>query len=438
MMRRSSEAEAGLTLIELLVSMAIFSLLGVFLFTITSQSLEMYRKANGGSDYRDRFDAVARQLSEDLRCLHAGDPTGGGPKTMLRASYDRRPPLIVADEESVPMGQTPPEPERVAEAFADGDPRRFMLRFVRTWRGGEEGNTVSRFAGTYTDQESYVDGVDDRAESRVDIERAAAKKRMAGERVAEPEETPPPGLKPTLGLQEVLWFLERAQDDPPGTFTLYRAVRSPVGGRDSFFAAGLDDRMNPEWIERHASPIVSGVARFGLVFWGQNTEEWRTQDVLDGAYLGKKSNRAAELHWDSTRGIDAAFGLHVGGGSRQAWEDDVFPSRAMMVLSLAPEGGEPESTLVGGLSGGASKFQVSNPGPLEDLIEAGKAYVRIDEEWIAIEAADGNRLEGRRGARGTTEARHDPGAEVMIPREFRKVVDMPAARSWFQNGGENQ
>jgi prepilin-type N-terminal cleavage/methylation domain-containing protein len=427
--------QGGLTLVELLVSMAIFSLLGVFLFTLTSQSLEMYRRANGGAEYRDRFDSAARLLSEDLRCLYAGDPEGGGPKTRLLSSYDRRPPLIPVDASTLAPGETPPEPERVAEEYAEGDPRRFMLRFVRTWRGGEDGDTISRFAGTYAEQEAYVDGVDDGAESRAELERAAAKKRLAGERPAAIDGKVAPGLKATAGLQEVLWFIDQGPEDAPGSFTLYRAVRSPIGGEGSFFATDFDGRMNPDWVAKHASAVISGVARFGLLFWGQNTEEWEATRALDGAFLGKRAHRGGELVWDSTRSAQAGFGLHVGGASAELWEDDVFPSRAMLVLSLAPDGGEPESVLVGAVSAAQDKFSISNLGSIEETIDSGSAYLRIDEEWIAVEALQGTQLETRRGARGTIPARHDPGSSVLIPREFRKVVEMPASRSWFSGGG---
>ncbi|MEZ6196099.1 MAG: prepilin-type N-terminal cleavage/methylation domain-containing protein [Planctomycetota bacterium] len=426
-------AERGLTLVELLTAMTIFTVLGLFLFTLTSQSLEIYRKASGGSDQLDRFDLASRRLSEDLRCLSLGDPEGGGPKTRLLATWNRRPALVPLEEGAeVEAGAERP---RVEDDFRPGDPRLFMLRFVRTLPGGENGDTVSRFAGTYADQEAFIDGEDDRAESRADFESDAARRRLSGQDVPPAPENLAPGLRPTAGLQEVLYFLDREPGEAPGRYTLYRAVRSPVGGPESFFASDVDDRLNRPWIEAHASAVVSGVLRFGLLFWSQNTEDWDAERALDGQFLGSRDHRGAELWWDSTRGLHSEFGLHLGAASTTVLDDDVFPARALLGLALGPEGEEPEAALVGDLGAELNRATISNAGALAERLESGTAYVRIDDEWLAVEEVDGNRLSVRRGARGTAAVRHAAGAPVAIPREFRRAIELPASRSWFSGGG---
>ena len=415
----------GLTLLELLVAMSIFSVFGLFLFSLMRQSLEIYRSSRGVGELQDKEEHAFRALDEDLSCTYIGDPDGPGPKVEFLITHDRKwvPPEGVEVTNEI----------RQARTWSAGDPRALLIRLVRTLPGSELGDTVARFAGTYADPKAIIDGVDDLAESR-------ALELIARDPDREDEAQRPPrgaGLEAPSNLMEVMYLLDTGESDLPGTYTLLRAIRSPIGGPGSFFAPGFLERLTPEWIARYARPVVSGISWFGVVAWGQETREWDAERVLSGEYLGQKNHDRSELNWDSTRGKIEAFGLHRGAASASVFEDDVFPSALHFVATFVQEGGTiQDATLVGDLPANLRNFRLSDAKALADFDRGGSRHLRIDDEWMEVQGVNGVEVRVARGVRGTTAARHAGASPVLIGRRVERTITIPASRSWFRGPGE--
>ena len=425
-MQSTKRQSVGVTLIEMMVAMTIFSVLGVFLFTLTRGSMEIYRSVQSSGSYRSSFDQTLVTMEEDLLCLWSGDGQEGGAPAWLYLTHDRTYP----EPQETEGGGAP----MAAPSYASGDARSFLLCFTRTFPGGELNNTASRFAGTYTDGQGYLNGFDDVAESRA---RKLRKVTLQRENVPDWEQTQLPGLLPPGGLQEVAYFLQDEAGEIPGLLTLFRAVRSPVGGAGSFGRANASAGFTPEWIQANASPVVSGVIWFGLLCWSQHTREWEAERVLDGQGLssGDGPSEWSEFWWDSTRARHEKFGLHRGASSAGNAEDDVFPSRVRLVVTFAKDGGRADARLAGRIDGKTRFVRVTNVDALDpDNPQA--RYLRVDDEWMEVVSISGNELTVARGVRSTSAVRHENSAPVLVGRSFVHDIEIPAARSFFQGPGE--
>ena len=410
----------GVTLIELMTAMAIFAMLGVFLFTLVRDSLGIYRKSRASGEIYDKFDQAAEVLMDDLSCVVTGDPGGNGIKVDFLLSHDRS----YVPPENVTLSRE----AQAAVEYAAGDSRSFLLRFVRTFPGGELADTIGRFAGTYAGGDRAVDGVHDLLESRHEI--ILKEQLNPGSRQGEEGSSKQtPGLKPPGGLMEVMNFCAATPVDTQGTFTLYRAFRAPVGEGRSFMTAEHPKRMTPQWISQHAKPVVSGLIYFGAVLWGQNTREWNTERVLNGDAAG---SGFAELWWDSRRARYPAFSLHRGDDSLNFHEDDVFPSRIQFVMTFVQEGrASADATLTGGVSATPRTITL-NDGELFDGSRANApAFLLVDQEWMEVKSARGRRLTVVRGARQTRAVKHESGRPVRVGRTFRLTLELPAHRSSY-------
>ncbi len=423
-----AEKAQGLTLIELMASMTIFAMLGLFLFTLVQDSLGIYRKSRASGEIYDKFDQISEVVSDDFACVAIGDPEGPGVKLEFLLSHDRK---YVA-----PKGVTLSTAATRAKSHSPGDPRSLLLRFVRTYPGGELNDTIGRFAGTYPGGEKTIDGEADLVESRHarilnrQERDEAAPSRDGDEQIA--------GLKPPGNLMEVMYFCESGPNDTVGTFTLYRAFHSPVGGRGSFFDDATLLAMTPDWIAAHAKPVVSGLIYLGVVLWGQQTEQWQMESVLDGDGLGRRaSNGLSELWWDSRRARYEEFSLHVGDSSAQVYEDDVFPSRIRFLMTFVQDGRiSSDAHLVGSVKANTRFVTIDNGKLFEESGGPVPTHLQIDDEWMKVTSATGRKLTVIRGARKTAPAKHDSGSDVRVGRTFHQTVEIPAYRTSLDTGGQ--
>jgi len=420
----------GVTLVELMVAMSIFSVLGLFLFTLTKGSLDIYQSVRSSGEFHSNMDQVLLTLEDDLICTWSGDGEAGGAPAWFFLTHDRQ---FVVDE-----GEVLGEAAAAANVFSSGDPRSLLLCFTRTFPGGELNNTASRFAGTYTDGQVYMNGFGDVAKSR------AAKLRRVVLPSDDDEEDPiqayqniqPPGLLPPGGLQEVAYFLQGQKGEIPGLMTLYRATRSPVGGAGSLGAPTASAQFSNSWIQQNASPITSGIIWFGLVCWSQHTRSWEEEKVLDGQGLGRDGpTEWAELWWDSTRARHGAFGLHRGASSANNPEDDVFPRRVRLVVTLARDGDAADARLAGRINASTRLVRITNVEAL-DPDDVRSRYLRIGNEWMEVLSVSGSELTVARGVRSSGAVRHENGEPVLIGRTFVHDIEIPASRAYFQGPGE--
>jgi len=203
----------GMTLIELLVALTVFLVLGSSLVLFLRTGIDTWRVGEMRRESFERGQAILDQLVDDLRALHP-DPyhgDGGEVDVLLLSDYD-----------------------------ANGRQR---LRFVRSL-AGETRHPITRDAGALTGGFADYDYENDAFESGAGLLRAAG------------------------GLQEVAYIF----DPSARSELLWRGVRSPIGGERSLLR---DENLVPEnGRVRGFRPFADGVLYLEYNFWGPLTTTW--------------------------------------------------------------------------------------------------------------------------------------------------------------------
>lgn len=375
--RQPRRRAGGFTLIEVLVAMGIFVVLGTALVIILRQGLHLWRTGEARKEVHERANFILSYLREDLSSTYSG-------------TWGPSPVRFLCDLE-------PASQERGA--------RRQRLRFVRT-RKGESQHPLASLGGTVIESTEFFDHFGDVDEARQGTLRAGG------------------------GLEEVIYFLDPDLDDT----TLWRGIRSPPGGIDSF----LDPAMDRAWnIEDRCRELATGVLYIEFRFWTQYTNTW-DESFYPRLFPHKEDERSGPaLLWDSTRGLfvpgagkdppERVFEMFVGTGSVGDPSDDIFPRQVMVTLVMETDDGVvlaenigPDTTRIP--IRGASKIPPDAP-----------PYVRIDQEWIRYDKREKGRLVldeagGGRGTRWTWPRPHRAGAPVSVGRTFTLIVRIPAFR----------
>ena len=233
--RATARRSAGFTLMELMLSMSLFSVLGVALISLLSTSSNMLRDGASNVETMDAMQLFSETFDEDIRTLYTQrDSESDTPDVRLFADY---------------AGSDIDEDGKV-----DGQIQRlFFTRMIPN----EATASLTRLAGSSVGADGYLDQVDDRTEASTGA------------------------LRATGGLMEVFWAAIPESQDDLAILRLYRGFRSPIGGQDSLLplrrtgaGSGLEDPdFNPRWggkgpttrkeVESIAQPVVSGVLYFG-------------------------------------------------------------------------------------------------------------------------------------------------------------------------------
>jgi hypothetical protein len=154
-----------------------------------------------------------------------------------------------------------------------------------------------------------------------------------------------------------------------------------------------------------AAPVAQGILYFGFSFWGPETTTWNdTPGPRNG------TSRGALRSWDST----------------ERFSGDVLPERVEIVVVTGSSEDPAPARLLERLAADGKRLVLSEALELQD--DPRDRLVMVDEEWIAVEEAQGAILQVRengRGRRGTAVVRHDLGTPVRTGRTFRRVVALP-------------
>ena len=374
---RSSDARTrGLTLIELMVAMTIFLILGGSLILFLRVGIQTWRVGEERREVFERSQAILDQMERDLLCTFA-DPshgTEGVVDVLFLSDYDMN--------------------------------GRQRIRFVRTL-AGEMRHPITRDAGTLTGALGDYDYIEDSMESKELLLRA-------------------PG-----GLQEIAY----AMDPRPSQGILWRGVKSPIGGHGTLFDdENLYDFTELEEFEKtgdlvrsplpRCRPFADGVMHLSFHFWGHETERWGDPGAGSGSPLDG---------WDSTRAIlnieeyGATFPSVQ--GSRHEHRDDVFPSRVQMLVTLSPARATRVARLADDIGPDDLTIRVDTT---ERYPDGAFQFIRIDQEWIRYDSRSSRSFEvsadGGRGARGTEALSHERGARVEFGYTFSRVIRIPATR----------
>ena len=418
----------GFSLVELMVAMAIFSVIGVALIALLRQSTAFLERGQAGSELQDLLENVDRQLADDFANVYSRP-----------ASQEGNPDVrFVSDW--IPF-----------DTDGDGvdDVNTQRLAFARS-TPGEGSDPVLRAAGSKAGASASVDGEDD------------AKEGLEGD------------LRPAGGKQEVCWLLvpwktlkdgsrpappspgttvQAFDTDVPGLLTLYRGVRSPLGGgKDSLLpleplplagARAKEGARQGVWTRDRASarlrPVLTSVLHLSFGFFSRHTRPEAVQLVKGGRLADEIApdlgGGGLSYFWDSTRGIyprgtgPMQFFLGKGAASLADPVDDVFPRRVRVTLVVDRVGkdasrGELARTI--GLDDTTIPVSSTRFAPGGD--PAGK-FIKIGREWIQwSDRTDKQFVVEKRGARGTKKETHDAGDEVRAGTTLVRDYEIPSFR----------
>lgn len=379
---QSRAGERGLTLLEILVAMAIFSILGATLALFLRQGLKTWRTGEARRELFEDAQAILSQLRDDLRATFTAVPSVPGAPSRAR---------FLCDHDAQGRGR---------------------LTLVRTI-AGEARHPIAALAGNAVGADADMDGVDDRAAA------------VAGR------------LRATGGLMEVLWAFDPTEDG-----VLLRGTRAPALTEEASLFS-LETISTPERLRRVAHPISGRVLALDLLLWTPVTRSWDTDTPpRPVAPPGGRSGPART--WDSTRGLlppeasgEAGFPFWKGEASVDDPEDDIFPERVRVTLVLREDGPSAVwSALSVPMSSGDAELRVFNAAPFEGKDKLLRVGSGASAEWVKVKSLDPQtgqiRLEsGGRGQRGTKPRAHAAGEDVVIGNAFSAEIELPSGgESW--------
>jgi hypothetical protein len=401
--------------VELLIAMALFSVLGIALIALLRQSTAFLDRGQAGSELQDLMENGERLLTDDIANVYDQPSNTEGLPDVRFTSW------------RVPF-----------DTDADGEPDTYgqQLSFVRSVQG-EASEPLLRDAGSKPGAMAEIDGDDDQAEG------------AKGD------------LRPAGGKQEVAWLVvpngKRAREDPEfeqGLMTVYRGTRVPVGGspertllpaelpplRGTKRRAGsrLGVTSAREAGER-LRPVMTGVLHLSFEFFSRHTVPEAGRLVVGGSLVEprppQKGGGGLSPTWDSTRGILPAgigadqFFLGAGAASLDNSVDDIFPPKVRITLVVDRIGTDARTgELVRGIGPDDTTLQVDTTRFAPGGDPVGR-FIKVGNEWIQwADREDGVFTVAMRGARGTKKEAHAPGDVVRAGATLVKDVPVPAHR----------
>lgn len=365
----------GLSLIEVVVTLGIFSILATFLFVAVQEVTNQWKTGERRRALYEKAAAVIDIMADDIRLAYTREQPG---------AQEVKCKFICLPEESH------------ENAWHQ------QLMFVRTFEAGPERailhNAGDGRPGTIQLKAPNEEGGNDEFDSRL-IDAQDYTGSANGDFRA-------PG-----GTAMVAYF-SRNQ-------TLYRAIRAPVDGR---FGSLLT--------EEAGQPIATDVLYLAFEFWGQRTESWTLDPSEKDKTLGP------QRIWDSTRGYSNGplrnFYLHRGKDSLNDPEDDVFPRKVRVTVTVdSPMPRCVHTRLVEDLGETDMEFDVDSAKGFPDPEES-DTYIIIDEEWMLLGRSKNDHFQlKKRGQRSTFAREHKAGAIIRVGRTFDRVIFVPGWREDF-------
>jgi hypothetical protein len=364
----------GLTLVEVLVTLAIFIVLAAFTLAAVREVVSQWQIGERRRTLYEKAAGITDTITTDIRLSLTREPSGA---TDVRIKF-------IGDY--------------------DRDTGRQRLMFVRAFEAGPE-RAITLTAGdgrsndlAYTPNES--DGVKKGAQPQgKGPQKGADGEDYTGQKV---------GDFKALGGMAMVGYFTQGQN-------LYRAIHAPVSG-------SISAMMNPG----SAQLLASDVLFLGFEYWCPDTDSW------DPAPRTKE--KGPERLWDSTRGIHALnhFRQFRGVESLADPSDDVFPK--MVRITVVVDSPMPRCVntyLTRDIAERDSDIYVDDTRGFADGGDD-NSYILIDDEWIHYK----KKLEDRfiadsRGvrARGSKAVGHNEKAVVRTGRVFQRIVYLPNWRN---------
>ncbi len=414
MSRCRARPRAGFTLLELMLAMSIFAILGGTAVYMMRQGASMFGAGARDSEMADRQDTLLPEVIADLARLALPD------------GFD--PPALPPSEDDLAGSAPPPPPPPVAVRLRSGSitlrdqgdpllktvPCPYIAFVIHT--GDEVNHARLRTAG-----DAPTTGETARPYVKAELDKAGAAT----------------VFKPTGGLMAVCWIAVPLDPTRPSVLTLFRGFQSPLGGADSLLEPASFDTL--EEVRARFERKHEGVLHFAVTWRRAGVTTWEAGSDRGGGddtpYVGPV--------WDSTRALERTWPLYREPASLNDASDDLFPQYARLEATLIPPalGGykRGDTRLTGALAQDTGRLGVERLEPL--LAPGGQArYLKIGTEWLGYDAATvdavRNEVSVERGRRGTTRAAHEAGEEVWVGNASTTVMGLPAWRDrTFRKGG---
>jgi prepilin-type N-terminal cleavage/methylation domain-containing protein len=400
------------TLLEIMIAMSLFTLVGFAVVLLMGSGVDMWIQGTRGSQSEDRREMSLPLLEDDLRMVR------------IPNSRDRIPADLKGGKQQQELAAIVPKNRftsgYIQYKFGEREIPCRYVSFVRSMQGLGEIEMFAGRAGTNPKGDAYIDGTDDEKEFKENKHRA------------------------TGGEIEVLWIW-LPDGNEPGLGTVYRAYRSPVGGKGTLLdPKNYADRgalmrvINPQ-------PVFQDVLMFDLYFWTQFTTTWEyvsgdprvtsrtisSETSQDGLSEGPPPCGPSRS-WDSTRGLQVAgpnaFRLNKTDKSANYAADDIWPRAIRIEFALK----EMQSELKSSLSASAASFSVHDAQFATGMGIIYNMLFKVGPEWVRVHERDARDpdtfvLSGR-GERGTVQVNHAADTPVYFGRVYDVTVRMPAFR----------
>ena len=361
-------AAPGFTIIEMLVAISIFIVLGGALVAMSHQAMDAWRAGETKRLTYERAEAVFSQIALDLQAAYTREPTDG---------------------KFIPM----------ARFFATGggtEPGR--LSFVRSFETGPE-RSFTYYAGSKRGaSKPYTDG-------------------FTGD---------PATLGPLGGLLGVTYHLDgrklrRAALAPPESPA--KNLLSTTGDRKGEVLTDNCLYLGFRFWTQHTRNWSAAPPRPSRKSWGGKGRSVGPETIWD-------STRGAGVETvDEKSGRKRPFSLSRGPASRDYPADDVFPEIVEVTLVVEPDAKRaPRTELADGLGISGKVAYVKSTSALPDP-ERGAPYLLIGGEWVRCsKVIEGAYKIEKRGVRGTAPGSHPAGTEVRAGTTFLFRVYVPGYR----------
>ncbi|MDA1194622.1 MAG: prepilin-type N-terminal cleavage/methylation domain-containing protein [Planctomycetota bacterium] len=417
--RSRPHASRGFTLLEILIAMALFVMLGGMVVVFLRQSLDIFYTGTRESAQLDRQDQLLPQVRADLANL------------ALPASFQAPAPMPTDDMLRQKGADRPAPPPPVIVRLRAG-----YLKLQQAGDGAFKDYPCAYIACVVADANEGADRL---------RRRAGAVPAKGGNLQDLTPKTVIEGDKDTRynatgGLTEILWIAvpTDAMDPPaegglvwPAILTLYRGFRSPVGHPDKSLLIP-EHFDSPAEIREACRPVAEGLLHFGAAWRRVFATSWQ---VDTGVGLGDAAPYVGP-YWDSTRALEKEWPLNRGPTSLADPSDDIFPPFVRLEATLAQPtqfgAGRGEMTLREGVGAEDSVLKVSDADILMKPNLGKSRWIKVAGEWMEYELRDVDfakrEVRVRRGMRGTKKVPHSVGDWAYVGAPATLDVRLPVYR----------
>lgn len=414
MSQAQTPRQRGFTMIELIIAMAIFTLLGSMVVFLMRRGLDIFDQGTREAALYDRLDTVLPVVVQDLKAVRIVMDTDPPPlpnqdpfAPAARPSEQLKPP-----ETAIRLRSTHIELKR---DLPESDRRRGFRMPMIAWVADMSEGLDPLYGELPTGA-----GPDAKVITPETVEARKADT----------------FFKPSGGQVEIVYIAVPLNSAYPAVLTLFRGYRAPVGDAEGSLLVP-ENLDSIEKIKKACRPVAQGLLHFGVTWRRIFATSWE-EDVLRQGTNGELTKYVGP-HWDSTRGADAKWALFAGKQSLVDPSDDVFPSFARLEVALASPTafgyGRGDTRLTASIGKDQREIQIENP---DDLVQPGLGrdrYLKIGTEWMRYRSEYVNyekrSVRVERGVRGTKAVDHPVDDWVYVGLPASTEMRMPVYKDRF-------